>query len=138
MARPKKQPAERRMVSLSCRVTALERLRIDTAAAQAGLSASEYIRQQALRGRVIVAERRTLDPAAFDQLRRIGVNLNQLTRVAHSSGEIPPEMARAAAAVERVIASFLTPEPGPAVPQGGDDEPSGDHGSDSARDLPSV
>lgn len=128
MARPKKQPAERRTVSLSCRVTPGERLRIDSAAAHAGLSPSEYIRRQALTGRVTVQEKRTLDPAVFDQIRRIGVNLNQLTRLAHKARKIPPELGRAAAAVERTIARVLTPEPGPAVPQGGEDEPGRDHG----------
>lgn len=129
MARPKKQPAERRTVSLSCRVTPLERLRIDAAAAQAGLSPSEYIRRQALTGRVSVQEKRTLDPAVFNQIRRIGVNLNQLTRLAHKEGKVPPELRRVAAEIERVIVRSLEPEPGPAVPQGGEDEPGGDHGS---------
>jgi hypothetical protein len=129
MARPTKQPAERRTVSLSCRVTPAERLRIDTAAAQAGLSPSEYIRRQALTGRVTVQEKRTLDPAVFDQIRRIGVNLNQLTRLAHKEGKIPPGLRAVTAAIERLIVRALEPEPGPAVPQGGEDEPGGDHGA---------
>lgn len=129
MGRPKKQPAERRTVSLSCRVTPQERLRIDTAAAHAGLSASEYIRRQALRGRVIVQEKRMLDHAAFDQLRRIGVNLNQLTRLAHQAGKVPPEVGKAAAVIERVVVRALEPEPGPAVPHGGGDEPNETNGS---------
>lgn len=129
MARPAKQPAERRTVSLSCRVTPLERLRIDSAAAQAGLSPSEYIRRQALKGRVTVQEKRTLDPAVFDQIRRIGVNLNQLTRLANRSGKIPPGLRAVTAAIERLIVRALEPEPGPAVPQGGEDEPGGKNGS---------
>ncbi len=128
MARPKKQPAERRTVSLSCRVTLLERLRIDAAAAQAGLSPSEYIRRQALTGRVTVQGKRTLDPALFDQIRRIGVNLNQLTRVAHMEGKIPSGLRAVTAAIERLIVRSLEPEPGPAMPQGGEDEPGGDNG----------
>jgi hypothetical protein len=123
MARPKKQPAERRTISLSCRVTAQERLRIETAAGHAGVSSSEYMRRQVLTGRVIVRERRVIDHATFDQLRRIGVNLNQLTRLAHQEGEVPPEVSRAAATVERFIVRALDPEPGPDVPRGGEDEP---------------
>jgi hypothetical protein len=129
MGRPKKQPEERRTISLSCRVTAVERLRIETAADHAGLSASEYLRRQALTGRVVVRERRVIDHATFDQLRRIGVNLNQLTRLAHQAGEIPAELSRAAAIVERFIVRALDPEPGPAVPVGGEDEPSSEDGS---------
>lgn len=123
MARPKKQPAERRTISLSCRVTAQERLRIETAAGHAGISPSEYMRRQALMGRVIVRERRVIDHATFDQLRRIGVNLNQLTRLANQAGEVPSEVSRAAATVERFIIRALDPEPGPDVPSGGEDEP---------------
>lgn len=129
MARPKKQPAERRTVSLSCRVTPAERLRIDTAAMHAGLTTSEYIRRLALRGRVVVKEQRALDHAAFDQLRRLGVNLNQLTRLAHQTGNIPPELRRAATAVEQAVVRALDQEPGPAVRQGGGDEPDESDGS---------
>lgn len=129
MARPAKQPAERRTVSLSCRVTPLERLGIDRAAAQAGLSPSEYVRRLALTGRVTVQGRRTLDPALFDQVRRIGVNLNQLTRLAHREGKIPAGLAAITAAIERLIVRALEPEPGPAVPQGGEDEPGAGRGS---------
>lgn len=129
MARPKKQPAERRTISLSCRVTATERLGIETAAAHAGLSASEYMRRQALTGRVVVRERRVIDHATFDQLRRIGVNLNQLTRIAHQAGEVPAEVSRAAAIVERFVVRALDPEPGPDVPSGGEDEPDAEDGS---------
>lgn len=115
MARPKKQPAERRTVSLSCRLTWPERLLIETAAAQAGLSLCEYVRQQVLAGKVTVRQNRALDHGVFDELRRIGVNLNQLTRLAHQTGKIPSEIAQAAAAVERVIIRHLEPEPEPSA-----------------------
>ena len=119
MARPKKQPAERRTVSLSCRLTMAERLLIETAAAQAGLSLCEYVRRQVLKGKVSIQQNRALDHSTFDQLRRIGVNLNQLTRLAHQTGEIPPQISRAAAAVERVIRREIDAEPGAAT----DDDP---------------
>lgn len=130
MGRPKKQPEERRTISLSCRVTTAERLRIETAASHVGLSTSEYMRRQVLTGRVIVRERRVIDHATFDQLRRIGVNLNQLTRLAHNAGGVPPEVSRAAATVERFVVRALDPEPGPDVPAGGGDEPDAGDSSD--------
>lgn len=109
MGRPKKQPDERRTVSLSCRLTAAERVRIETAAAQVDLSTSEYLRRQALDGRVVIQHRRALDHASFDQLRRIGVNLNQLTRIANQRGFVPEAVSRAAAAVERAVADAVEP-----------------------------
>jgi hypothetical protein len=70
-----------------------------------------------------------MDHATFDQLRRIGVNLNQLTRLAHQEGGVPPEVSRAAATVERFIVRALDPEPGPDVPSGGEDEPDAGDGA---------
>ena len=103
MPRPRKQPANRRTEAIACRLTAAERAQITMGARRAGLTVSDYLRQQALVGRVVVREQRRLDHAAFDQIRRLGVNLNQLTRLAHQTGQIPPEVARAAAAVEKVL-----------------------------------
>lgn len=109
MGRPKKQPADRRTISLSCRLTEAERLVIEQAATRAGMSASDYVRKQLLSGKVIVRETRRLDHAAFDQLRRIGVNLNQLTRIANRTGKIPYEIAKLSAAIERLIVRELAP-----------------------------
>lgn len=114
MGRPKKQPAERRTISLSCRLTEAERLIIEQAAIGAGLSASDYVRRQLLTGKVIVRENRSLDHATFDQLRRIGVNLNQLTRIANRTGNIPYEIAKVAAAIEQLIVRELAPDSAPA------------------------
>ena len=53
------------------------------------MSLTDYARQQLLRGRVVVHKTRQLDHAVFDQLRRIGVNLNQLTYLAQRHKELP-------------------------------------------------
>ena len=82
MARPRKEPDDRRSETLAIRLTVAERIRVEQAAFAAGLSASEYARSLVLAGRVVVRQNRALDHAAFDELRRIGVNLNQLTRLA--------------------------------------------------------
>lgn len=113
MPRPQKEPASRRTVCLSCRLTQAERLAIEQAALRAGLSASDYLRKLLLTGKVVVRENRSLDYATFDQLRRIGVNLNQLTRVANRTGNIPVELPEALALVERFVVRAL----------GGDGEP---------------
>jgi hypothetical protein len=69
---------------------------------------------QALRGRIVIREHTTLDHAAFDQLRRIGVNLNQLTRLANATGEIPPKLSVLFTELDAFLSRELSgPGPGP-------------------------
>lgn len=80
MARPRKEPDERRDARLpAARLTLDERVFVDAQAAAAGLSTAEYIRRRVLGARVDPA------PAAADErllleLNRVGVNLNQIAR----------------------------------------------------------
>lgn len=132
MARPKKQPAERRTVSLSCRLTQAERLKIEQEAIRAGMSASDYIRKLLLSGKLIIRENRKLDYRTYDQLRRIGVNLNQLTRLANRTGKIPYELERVSAAVEALIVRELGSEGGGTSPAADGGKPSESDGASSA------
>ncbi len=90
MARPKKAQAERLTESIHFRVVPSDFLRVARAAENAGISLTDYARQRLLTGRVIVRQTRKLNHAAYDQIRRIGVNLNQLTRLAHTTDIMPP------------------------------------------------
>jgi hypothetical protein len=139
MPRPKKDTEERRSEALAFRLTPAERLRVEQAAIEAGLSASEYARELTLKGRVVMEQRIALDPAVFDQLRRIGVNLNQLARVVNQSKRAPPELARACAAVENFLVRELdagslrpAPSPGPVAPATA--TPSGSRPADRPRE----
>ncbi|MDP2619201.1 MAG: MobC family plasmid mobilization relaxosome protein [Hyphomicrobiales bacterium] len=114
MARPKKQPAELRTELLQLRLTVAERFEIAEAAAAAGMTDTAYARMQALKGRVVIREHTTLDHAAFDQLRRIGVNLNQLTRLANATGEMPPKLSGLFAELDAFLSRELSGHgPGP-------------------------
>jgi hypothetical protein len=123
MARPKKNPGELKAEFLAFRLTPAERLQIEEAASKAGMSAAAYTRMLALKGRVVIRQQSTLDHAAFDQLRRIGVNLNQLTRLANATGKIPPGLSRTFAAIHRILEQELSgqgagrPEPPPPPPK---------------------
>ena len=90
MARPRKPPPERLTESVHFRVLPSDFLRVTKAAENAGMGLTDYARRQLLAGRVIVHQTRKLDHAAYDQSRRIGVNLNQLTRLAHTKDIMPP------------------------------------------------
>jgi hypothetical protein len=103
MARPRKGRDDQLSEMLRCRLRPAEYLRIRQAAQQANMSVSDYTRRMLLKGTVVVKKTRTLDPAVYDQLRRIGINLNQAVHKLHATGLIPPELARAAALVEAIV-----------------------------------
>jgi len=117
MARPKKQPGERRTRRINPRFTPAEHAQVEQAAARAGMSAAEYVRAQTLKGRVTLQHHRTLDPAAFDELRRIGVNLNQLARIANQSGRVPGELGKALTQLETILTRELGGGPSGSAPQ---------------------
>ena len=115
MARPRKEPDDRRSETLAIRLTSAERIRVEQAAFAAGLNASEYARPLVLAGRVVVRQNRALDHAAFEELRRIGVNLNQLTRLAHQRGQFPEGLSDVFAALERILIRELDGDAGQAA-----------------------
>ncbi len=107
MARPRKPAHELRSETVKFTVKPSEYLRIQQAAAAAGESLSDYARSMILKGRVVVQQTRAVDHAVFDQVRRIGVNLNQAVRKLHATGRLPPELARAAATIERLLTKIM-------------------------------
>lgn len=80
MPRPKKSPEEKRDLRVAFRLSAPDAEALGTRAKAAGLSVGAYARHMALRGKLEVVTRQEPDFALLDQLRRIGVNLNQLAR----------------------------------------------------------
>ena len=107
MARPPKGQDDQRSETLRCRMRPAEYLRILREAERAELSLSDYMRGMLLTGQVTIRQMQSLDPEAFDQLRRIGINLNQAVHKLHATGRIPPELARATAAVEDFILGMI-------------------------------
>ena len=103
MARPRKSTDERLSERIHFDVCRSDFLRAAQHAEKAGMTLTAYARQQFLSGRVVVKQTRQLDHATFDQLRRLGVNLNQLTRLAHIDEELPPELPDLCALIERFL-----------------------------------
>jgi hypothetical protein len=103
MPRPRKPDPDRKSTRLAVRLTPAERLQIEQAALEAGVSASAYLRIQVLNGRIDVYRHRAVSPALFDQIRRIGVNLNQLTRLAHETGKMPAGLSRVCKSIEEIV-----------------------------------
>ena len=95
MARPKKAPEEKRDLRVAFRLSAPDAESLGARAKAAGLSVGAYARMMALQGKVQVVQRREPDFELLDQLRRIGVNLNQLAREQHRRGHHDPDYLRA-------------------------------------------
>ena len=91
MPRPKKSPEEKRDLRVAFRLSAPDAEALGTRAKAAGLSVGAYARHMALRGKLEVVTRQEPDFALLDQLRRIGVNLNQLAREHHRRGVHDPD-----------------------------------------------
>ncbi len=96
----------KRSTSAHFRLTPQERYQLVARASEAGLSLSDFIRTQALNGRIIV--RSGSDPASFElayQLKKIGVNLNQMAHHmnAGSAGPAPQELADLCLTIETYI-----------------------------------
>jgi Mobilization protein NikA len=83
MARPKKQPHEKRDQRFNLRYTAAEIEHLRGQAERAGLCPHDYARKRTLGHAVVTAKSQRTNPALISELNRIGVNLNQLARMAH-------------------------------------------------------
>ena len=107
IGRPKAAPGEGRVAVVSVRLTTFERAGVEAKAARSGLSLSDYCRR-ALLGHLVTAstEPQQVNTVALFELNRVGVNLNQIARVAYRGAGLPrsfPETLSAVlAAVERL------------------------------------
>lgn len=103
MARPKKKASDKltsRLPHIRC--TGGDLTTIQEKAKRASMSVSDYVRHMALTGNVKVEEP-IIDFETLTQIKRIGVNLNQLTKVANSTGELPEELRHVYWKVETVL-----------------------------------
>lgn len=92
MARPTLDDAAKLSHTLpAVRCTAAEKQHIRSRSEEAGLSISEYIRQQVFNGKVVIKQS-DFDFDTAQQLRKIGVNLNQQTKKLNTTGVLPVEL----------------------------------------------
>ncbi|MCP4371882.1 MAG: MobC family plasmid mobilization relaxosome protein, partial [Deltaproteobacteria bacterium] len=103
MARPKKSKEERLTERLEIRFTPSGYAKVADASEGADMTITDYARQQISNGQVIIHHTRKLDHATLDQLRRIGILLNQLTKTANATGKISPEIVRLSERIDRLI-----------------------------------
>ena len=111
MARPRLDAEDRRTRTIGVRVTASEAAELDERAEAARLTTATYVRLAALGQPVRVAAVKRLGAVERAELRRIGVNLNQVARALNCGAAQAPGGTREA--VERVgelVVALLTGE----------------------------
>ena len=111
MARPVKQPEEKRRERFNLRFTLKEIIDLQTQAAKAGLLPHEYARRRVL-GFPVQPPPQKVDAALVSELNRIGVNVNQLARAQNADKEyrgdwraIEEELRRL---LEKVAAAYVS------------------------------
>ena len=90
IARPQLSPAEKRSEILQIRVSPIERAKIEAKADQANMVMSEYLRGVALKPKLKIIQSQKLDFASTNELRRVGVLLNQIAKAMNAKQEALP------------------------------------------------
>lgn len=90
MARPKVNEQEKRIIQVNIRLTVDEDKRLNEYAASSGITPANWIRQTIFTGKVPPAKLSSLDTAIYYELKKIGVNVNQVVHKINQ-GEIPQE-----------------------------------------------
>ncbi len=90
MSRPRINKQDKRVVQVNIRITESESSTLNEQAAASGLSPANWIRYKVFTGKNPPAKLSPLDASIYQELRKIGVNLNQ---AAHklNQGDFPQE-----------------------------------------------
>ncbi len=103
MARPLKEPDEKRSEVIPTRFTLSERVCLRQQAQAAGLTLAEFIRRRSL-GLVVQPPPARADASLVSELNRIGVNVNQLARSQNSGREFRGDWQAVEGELRRLIA----------------------------------
>jgi len=87
MARPKKDPSERRTEQVTLALSPKEVTAIHEKAAKANTNVTAFVRAAALAKPVTVTQSQAVDFETRQELRRIGTNLNQIAKALNAEAE---------------------------------------------------
>jgi len=90
MARPKVSKADKRSVKFSFRLTEAEQQKLFQLAETLGLAPGRIVRDKVFKGRFPEPKMAKIDVNTYAQLKKIGVNLNQVVKLIHL-GHFPKE-----------------------------------------------
>ncbi|HEY2581267.1 MAG TPA: plasmid mobilization relaxosome protein MobC [Mucilaginibacter sp.] len=83
MARPKLTDEQRRSVNFTVRLSPAELKKLDDLALFCGKTPAVLVRDKVFKGKFPSTKMPKLDLETYLELKKIGVNINQLTRLAH-------------------------------------------------------
>ena len=91
MSRPKINEQDKRVVQVNIRLTTEESNKVNDYAAASGISPACWIRLKAFSGKNPQVRMSPLDTSIYQELKRIGVNLNQATHKLNQ-GDFPQDL----------------------------------------------
>ena len=91
MSRPKINEQDKRVVQVNIRLTTDESNKVNGYATASGISPACWIRQKAFTGKNPPVRMSPLDASIYQELKRIGVNLNQATHKLNQ-GDFPKDL----------------------------------------------
>lgn len=91
MSRPKINERDKRVVQVNIRLTTEESNKVNSYATASGISPASWLRQKVFTGKNPPVRMSPLDASIYQELKRIGVNLNQ---AAHklNQGDFPQDL----------------------------------------------
>ena len=90
MGRPRVNDSDKRQVQVNIRLTTDENNKVNEFASACGLSPANWIRAKVFTGKLPAVKMSPIDASVYVELKRIGVNLNQVTHKINA-GEFPKE-----------------------------------------------
>ena len=112
MARPKIDPVDRRTEQVNLALSPIELGKLKAKASQADKTVTAFVRAAALGQRVSVTKSTAPDFATRDELRRIGVNLNQIAKALNARQDgLPASLVSACEKLDTLFDQWLNHDP---------------------------
>lgn len=112
MARPRKSPEDRHTETVRVPLRPADFQRLQEKADKAETTVTDFVRASALGQKFTVIQSDNPDPETVDQLRRIGVNLNQIAKALNAQKAVPPSvLASACEDLKTVLAQWMFDDP---------------------------
>lgn len=112
MARPKLDPAHKRTAQVNLPLSPVELGSLKAQADEANTTVTAFVRAAALGQRVTVTRSTAPDFATRDELRRIGVNLNQIAKALNANqSALPASLVSACEKLDRLFDQWLNHDP---------------------------